>query len=280
MTIREINASIEEGEALKDISAAYTEIASLKLKKLRMEVFRSRAFFKEILNIYALVRKMAKNNSINQKKSSKKAAVVLTSNNKFYGAMDRGVIDLFLNDIKLKKPELDVFVIGHVGIQTMKALKFSNFTPIEFRRDLPDPAELVGLTTRVKNYSQVLVYYAEFETVVKQMPISVDITQMQSEAISEKLSQVKEKSQDSYIFEPEASKILAFFDSQIKQILIGETFLEIELARTGSRLILMDQAQQNADEYLDEQHVLLLKAKRSIENARILELVASMNKII
>ena len=278
MTIQEINTTIEEGKALKDVSVAYTEIASLKLKKIRQEVFKSRAFFGEVLNIYALVRKVASKKSIPESQSIRKRAIlILTSNNRFYGTMDKNVVNLFLSHkAQIPDPQVDVIVVGQGGAQNLKALGFEDFSTIVMRQDLPEPEELVSLTTRLKKYAQVLVYFAQFQTVVKQTPVVVDITQLKTIAISRELKDLDKKNRSSFIFEPEAAKILEFFDSQIKQVLIGETFLEVELARTGSRLILMDQAQHNADEYLDKQHKLFIQAKRSLDNARILELIASM----
>jgi len=71
-------------------------------------------------------------------------------------------------------------------------------------------------------------------------------------------------------------KILNFFDAQLKQVLIEQTFLETELARTSSKLISMDNAQNNADEFLEKQRIFLSQAKRSLQNTRILETITSM----
>ena len=56
MTIKEIEKLIEEGESLKAIAQAYSEIANLKIKRIRSEVERNRVFFAEISKVYGLVK--------------------------------------------------------------------------------------------------------------------------------------------------------------------------------------------------------------------------------
>lgn len=274
MTIREIQSTIEEGRALKDVALAYTEIASLTLRRIRHDVLRTRVFFSEVLNIYALVRQFASKSLISSRLKSNAegtVCVIITSNNRFFGHMDKDVIQFFLNT----KPKVsDTLVIGHGGIESLKTLKFTSFKKIEFKKDLPDPAEMAYLVTKIKEYRKVLVYYAKFQTVLKQVATFVDITQSQAQALANRLSIIE----TAFILEPEAKEILDFFDKQLRQVLLEQTFLEAELARTGSRLISMDQAQHNADEFLDEQQKFLLHAKRSLQNARILETVASMQR--
>ena len=283
MTIREINNQIEEAKALKAITGAYTEIAALKLRRIRQEVISSRSFFTEILNLFSLVRKKASKGSKNKKSEQKTAGIILTSNNRFYGHIDADLINFFERNLS-KTLKTDIFVIGRGGIQALHLRGFSHFADFIFKQDLPSPYEISQLVSKIKNYQRILIFYSQFQTVVKQNPKVVDITQQQLSAISYQLSDKEQKKSDDwrlttesfFIFEPEVSKILDFFDSQLKQILIEQTFLEAELARTGSRLIFMDQAQNNADEYLEQQEKFLNSAKRSLQNARILEIIGSM----
>lgn len=267
MTIQDINNSIDEGEALKTIATAYTEITSVRLKRIREQVIRTRAFFVEVLNIYAMLRQL------NIKKQpaliDKTASLILTSNNRFYGHIESELIKFFLTQTK----KGDIFVVGKGGREAFKTLGIP-FKSVIFKQDVPEPMELIDLVAKVKNYRSILVYFARFQTVLSQTPVMVDITQSQSRA-----ALASEKIEGSYIFEPEIPKIVEFFDNQLKQVLIEQTFLETELARTSSKLISMDQAQNNADEFLKKQHKLLIHAKRSLQNTEILEIAGSMFKI-
>ncbi|OGE17661.1 hypothetical protein A3F00_01990 [Candidatus Daviesbacteria bacterium RIFCSPHIGHO2_12_FULL_37_11] len=265
MTIKEINESVEEASALKSIASAYTEISALRLKRIRQQVLRTRAFFIEILNIYAMLRHIPMHRKI-VKPSEKKASIILTSNNRFYGHIESGVIQFFLS---YKDPG-DLYVIGKSGKESLSALNFK-FKSIIFKDDIPGAEEIVNLANMVRNYQSVLVYYARFKSVLIQVPVAVDITQTQVQAVEQ-----SQRIDEAYIFEPEVPKILNFFDAQLKQVLIEQTFLETELARTSSKLISMDNAQNNADEFLEKQRIFLSQAKRSLQNTRILETITSM----
>lgn len=274
-TIREITDTIEQGEALKSIASVYTEIASLKIKKIREQVFKTRAFFTEVSSIYAVVKELSGKSS-RATRQQKTASILITSNDRFYGHIDTELIEFFLNQ-ELKG---DVFVVGRGGKQALEVRKFTPLRPFIFKKDIPETEELINLVTRLEPYSQILVYFSEFKTIMQQVPTVRDITQSQTKIYKEAAKSELARTQTSYIFEPEAVKILAFFDSQIKRVLIDQTFLEAELARIASRLIFMDQAQHNADDFVAEENKLLYRAKRSLKNARILEIVASMKHTV
>lgn len=269
MTIREINSLIEESQTLKLIAGAYTEISSLRLQRIRTQVLQSRVFFNEILDLYALVRHIAFKKGYRPKVILKTISIILTSNNRFYGHIDTDLVKFFLSS-KIEKGE--VICIGRGGKEALNANHFTVFNSILFKKDMPDTLELANLVQKVRLNQRVYIYFAQFHSVIKQVPTVIDITQTQSQA----LKQAKYL-EGTFIFEPEVKKILDFFDTQLKQILIGQTFLESELARVGSRLISMDQAEYNADEYIKKNEQLLLNAKRSLDNTRILEMIASIN---
>lgn len=269
MTIKQILETIEEGQALKTIAGVYTEIASSRLKRIRAQVIYSRTFFEEIISIYALIKQTASKKT--ESKKLKSLSILITSNNKFYGHIDTDLVKFFLSRNKLNG---DIICIGRGGKNNLEAYGITKFNLQVFEKDLPSPEELIALTTLVKKYEQVLIYFPRFQTVLKQTPIVLDITQSQASALN-----LSNHSEEAFLFEPEVSKIIDFFDLQLKNILIEQTFLEAELARVGSRLIFMDQAQFNADKFLDVQQNLLTAAKRSVENSEILEAIFAVKKV-
>lgn len=106
-----------------------------------------------------------------------------------------------------------------------------------------------------------------------QTPTFTDITQT---------SYLKEGEEDEkntkklFIFEPELTKILDFFETQVMNLLLQQSFLESELSRTAARLVSMDQAQLNANKFILQQTMLLNKARKSESNTRLLETYASI----
>ncbi len=274
MTIRDCNTLIEEGVSLKQIAQAYGEIASLKVRKIRVEVEKNRAFFNEISKVYQIVKQQAAAKKIAINKPKKTLSIVLTSNYRFYGGIDSQVLRHFI--INTAKIATDRLVIGKTGHEYLKAMRYFNtYQQAETSKDLPSFQELNKLSPIIKNYSQVLVFYPQLITLLNQKPVITDITELpQQDLFGE---QPDKKLVASYvIFEPELKNIVEFFDSQIILLLLEQTFFESELARTASRLLAMDHAQVEANNFIKEQKMNKAHLIRGIENVQLLESVAAL----
>ena len=143
------------------------------------------------------------------------------------------------------------------------------YEPIVFNSELPTEVELAVLSKRLVDYQKVLVYYPRFMTVLSQLPSLVDITGLTA-------STTGEKGENYYIFEPEIGKILDFFEQQIMQLLLEQAFLEAELARIGTQLTTMDNAQQRAIKIIREQKGFLSVANKQHLNLQSLDIAAAM----
>lgn len=271
-TVKQINDILEEEKALKLITEAYGELAGNKLKRIRTDIEQTRIFFIEISKVFSQVKVIAgKRGVLPETKTLPTAEVILTSNSRFYGALENDLIRFFISSphqesshrFFIGKTAQDFFQQRGTGQQD----KF-----VKFKTDLPSFEELKSFTSQLTPYKKILVYYPRFQSVLIQKASLVDITQTPQSAknIQDSIENI------SFIFEPEIDKILKFFDSQITGVLIQQVFLEAELARTAARLISMDEAQQKADEALAEERTELKLAERTLENSRLLETISSL----
>ncbi len=275
MTIRQIQAILEQAESLKTISVAYTEIASAKLKKIRGLVEKNRYFLENLASVYQVVKQVANKKNILPVRNNKTISIVITSNYHFYGNVNTNLIAYFVEAMKARPT--DQIIIGKTAFEWLKSSRYNkSYTPILLSRDYPTLEELSKLVSLIKDYSQVLVFYSQLKSVMVQVPTFKDITQTvdinQVEA-----KDTKEIKHEFFIFEPELVKITDFFENQVTNLLLQGTFLESELSRTASRLISMDQAQSNADKYIYEQKVALGQVKKSVSNSRLLEIASVLS---
>lgn len=262
MTIKQIDDIIKDADGLKSLTQVLTEVSALRLKRIRKQVEGARTFFTEISSLYGMMKSMAPDISLKKKGI---VSILLTSNFRFNGHLNNEIISFFV--AQTNKLKTDCIVIGSLARQIFKGSSpVLSATYFSFQKDIPTEQELISLAEKIKGYDQILVFYSEFKTVLLQLPTIKDITQTQKKALQNAV-----KKRQAFILEPELTKILQFFDTHVKIVLLRQAFLEAELSRVATRLITMDQAQSNAQEFLDKQQILASLAKRNYENKKILE---------
>lgn len=278
MTIKQIEESLEEGESLKAITQAYSEIANLKIKRIRAEVERNRLFFAEISKIYGVVKAFALKKKVALQKPKNRLGILLTSNYRFYGNINSSLINYFLG-LTRELADVDKIVLGKGGIEYFRASKLlPTYKEILLKDDMPSGQELIDLANLCKDYNQVLVFHSRFKSLLTQQATFTDITATSLYLLeSVKVYDAKHNNDlMHFIFEPELDQILHFFDSQITTSLLESTFLESELSRTASRFISMDTAETEANKFIKNYQTLKAYVKRNLDNNTILENFASM----
>lgn len=265
--LKEIEKIIEDSQSLKLLAAVYSDVAGSKLKNIRSLIEQNRQFVSELATVFHIIKIAAEKQKIdvNQNKSGT-ANVVLTSNHRFFGGLENRLMNFYLAHLALSPGES--FVIGKTG----KVILDENPLPgtvksLIFVKDVPNTQELNSLATQLSGFEKILVYHAKMQTVLFQRPAITEIgglTDISSE-IDPRLAY--------YIFEPEIKKMVDFFDQQITKVLLGQAFLEAELARTAARLVSMEQSQRNADRAIREDDKFLIRAKANLANVRMEEAV-------
>lgn len=281
MNIRETDELIKFGDSLKLVAQAYGEIASIKIKKIRHQVEDNRLFFKEIADVYRIIRLYAQQKRLTTTKPKQTLSLLLTSNQGFYGGIDALVIRFFIESTG--KFSTDQIVIGKTGREYLKEVNYHpTFQSLEFKKDLPNSQELIFLIQVINEYRQALVFYPQLSTALVQKPVVTNITQSlitQTEYLLQLTGQGQPMAPNYVIFEPELIKILRFFDDQILNLLLQQTFFEAEVARTASRLLAMDQAQREADNFILNQKRLRSHINKDKTNNRILEIFSSLSAL-
>lgn len=276
MTIKQIDEILEEGNSLKIIAQAYSDIANLKIKRIRTEVERNRIFFEEISQVYDTVKYFAFKKKLTIKKPKNRLAILITSNYRFYGAINSSLTKYFVGTTR-ELPEVDKIIIGRAGIDYFKASKLlPKYLSVVLASDMPSPQELNNLAKYGSNYNQVQVFHSKFHSLLRQQATFTDVTAV-SYFLEEHAQNLKSNAEFMpHIFEPDLAKIVSFFDTQILTLLLEETFLESELSRTASRFIRMDEAETEANKFIKEYEKIKAFARRSLINNAILENFAAM----
>jgi ATP synthase F1 gamma subunit len=263
----DLRNDLSEITTLKFISAAFAESAAARIGKIRDAFEKNQAYFQEISGLYHLVKVSA---GVEEKLAQKKAehpktvCVALTSNHRFYGLLNMNTMETFVS--QSESMTTDRIVIGQTGEDYVKMLRYSHpYSAVIFQRDYPTDDELSTVLASLAPYNQVFLMYPKFQTMLRQTVEMVDITETPSHEELAKEDMVHE------IFEPQLSKILAFFDRQVRGLLFKRAILEAELSRTAARLLAMSAAEERADKLTKEKRMQIGKVKSTILNTQLME---------
>jgi len=263
-----LREEIKDEETLHGLASAFTEVSAAKIGVLKQKFERNRGFYQEISDLYRLVK-----SSSNPEATASKGmlSVAMTTNNRFYGVINLEVMKKFLNDTKTQ--QTDRLIVGKIGALHLQSVDFKPaFKTMVFETDVPKMSDLEQLLELAQPYQKVLLFYPQFETIYTQTPAVTDI------AYSPTGQKTDGEESLYFIFEPELPKIVDFFETQIRAILLQRVLLEMDLSVTASRLQAMSRAQEHAREVLSQRKRQLTKETHSRINARLLESLGRVKK--
>ena len=274
--ITTLKQNISESDSLKLVIDALGEVATMKLKATRKSIQQNTVFFDEIGAVYRAVQIMAEKRRLllheASPKNGRNISLLITSNAAFHGGLDSELTSYFIQAVG--KYSTDIVVIGRSGEKYLRALGFTHpYQTIIFDGDFPKTQEILDLTSNIKDYSKILVYHSKFVTVLDQQ---VEVSDLSATAEGDN----KDAPQINYLIEPELPKMLSFFEGQILSSLLESVFLESELAKTAARMVSMDTAGLHAEKILDQEKQVLLRARKNLQNIRILETFVQIKNIV
>ena len=272
-SIESIKEELQDVEVLKGISSALLEVSSIKIRGLREEFEKNRIFYDEVSQLYRDVKLSAKRKDYVDSREGfvdKEIHVAITSNQRFYGSLNRSVMDAFRLNI-VPQSGVENLVIGHTGKHYIEDTEHGPLcTYLSFSEDFPTPTETEVFLERVRSYGKVILYYPSFVNIFSQKPVTTDITYTTELEEVEVAGNVIEQ-----IYEPELPHILKFFETQVRRLLFVRIMLESELSRTAARLVKMNSTEERAGKIIKEKERELRKETTILEDIRLLETFSS-----
>lgn len=268
---------LEDLETIGFVASALFDVSAEKISRLRAAFEKNKSFYDDIAGLYQSIKQTAyERGELPQKSTTvvQTVTVAFTSNIRFYGAVNAEVMRAFIGHMK-SGAKSDYIVIGRTGKMLME-----NAPDVEkrasyyaFKEDEPTSEERKQFLKSVAPYSQVQMFYPSFLNVFSQKVVMQDITYTPHvEAVPGKTLTFD------YIFEPELSKILDFFETKVRYLLFKRAMLESELARTASRLLAMNQAQDRSQEEIIHLRRLIRRDIANFNDLRLLESFSAISK--
>lgn len=280
-----IEAEIENLFSLRGMVEAYQEIAAVRIRKTRDSVLKNRSYTSEVNTIFQQVKssykdeinKFMKKGKIKDvskisflKKNGKTVSVFIASSTGLYGDIVKKTFDLFLEQVKGQKT--DAAIIGKLGFSLFEREKLD--IPVRFF-DLPDQnidsKALAEIASFLLGYEKIRVFYSQFQSIVKQEPVLLDISgNLPLEEEKEGKTVIK------YLFEPSLQEILGFFESEIFSSIFEQTVRESSLAKFASRLVSLMDASENIKKRLKNVIIERERIRHSENNKKQLQTLTSL----
>jgi F-type H+-transporting ATPase subunit gamma len=284
VTKKELTRETEFLTILRTILETYEEIAATRMARIRSSVLASRDFLLEINAIFQQVKTsyktqieaLMKARRIKDsskltfiKRNGKTLYVFVSANTGLYGEIIRKTYDVFID--KVKKEPGDVAILGKLGLEIFKAAEMKTpLTYFEFPDNRIDNAILQRIVERIIQYERVFVFYEQFNNVVSQSPIVINIS-------GDPLPWEKGGPQARYFFEPSLEKIMEFFEKEIFASIFQQTIFESELAKFAARMVSLDLASDNTKNRLKQVTMAKNRIRHREDNRKQLEKFASMS---
>ena len=254
ITKKNLEIEINNLEGLNTLVRAYEEIAASRIKKSRDSVLRNRTFMSEINELFEEVltsyrkqiddyMRQKKTKNIKElsflNKNNKILFLLISANTGLYGSIIRRTFDLFMQ--KANDKDGDVAIIGKLGQSMWQDTKRKDkYYYFDFPDQTINNDELKKILDFLINYKNVVIFYGEFQNLVKQ-----DATYSDISGNSFKVDTKASRPIIRYYFEPSLAKILEFFEKEIFSAIFEQTVRESQLAKLASRMTLLDSASEN-----------------------------------
>ncbi len=283
ITKKYIEYEIDTISGLTSMIEAYEEIAASRIKRTRDSVLKSRDYIAEIDAIFQQVKSsykheldiLMKKGKIKDpsklsfiKRNGKSLSVLISANTGLYGDIVQKTFDLFMGHIK--NQQTDVAIIGRLGTSLVDNANIKiPYSYLEMSDQNIDQNKLEEIAAYLLKYEKIVVYYGQFQSIVKQEAIMSNIS---GNLIEEDRQEIVK-----YLFEPTLEKILAFFESQIFSSIFEQTIHESQLAKFASRMIHLAQASENTKNRLKYLSFQKKQIKHRENNRKQLEAISGMS---
>ena len=274
---RKISNEIMELKVLQTITAAYAEIASIRMRKIRDFVLENRDFlgsideiFREVLSSYkkevqSIIKGEKRGENITfLSHNGKGVAVLLSANTGLYGDIVGKTFDKFMEEVS--GGDNEVAIIGKLGASLFEQVAPNTpYTAFDYPDYNAPEEKLVEIIDHLVQYEKIFIYYGKFQSVVTQVPSVYSISAVTPSTLQES---TEAESETKYIFEPSLQKILMFFETEIFASLLDQTVRESELSKFASRITAMSKATENIRENLGKANMRKLKNSHNISNRK------------
>jgi len=262
-----------------ELTSVFEGIASMRIAQIKNQVIQASAFFNDLWHIYSQLRvdslfRFGRSTS-DVEVIEKELYIIITAEGGFSGDIDQKLITLMLKSYNKEKN--DIIVIGHHGaIQlAQRGISFKKY----FKLPVKDAnINVTPIIREVQQYKNTLVFYQEYISLMSQEVKSISLSKavQQKGADTDKADEII--SETNYIFEPSTFAVIDHLERSMLNIAVSQLILDSKLAQYASRFRAMSASHQRSDEAKADLHLQYNRAKRTLKDERLKEIINGMRK--
>ncbi|NLW23198.1 MAG: ATP synthase F1 subunit gamma [Tissierellia bacterium] len=273
---RDIKRRVKGISNIKQITKAMELIASVRLRRAREKLERTRPYYRTIYDNIRQVLSSAGNIShpyLDKREGNKTLYIVVTADRGLAGGFNSNIIKLTEEEIKDKKDSSFLITVGLKGRDYFR------------RKGYNIVHELVGMTenptfSHAKQIGQkVMEMYKEGEVDAVKIVYTKFITTISQETNmlkllpSEDLREGEEVKSSVIEYEPSPEAVLDFLIPKYIESVIYGALMESSCSQQGARRTAMENATDNAEEMLEELQLSYNRARQAAITMEITEIV-------
>lgn len=259
---------------LKNLTNVFESLASNQVAKVKHRAGLGHDFFQMIWKYYTAIRVDPKKRLLNRPETNGRTVFILISAEAgLSGDLDVRTIDAMQK--KYSPETTDIIVLGSHGANQLsqREIPYIKFFQTPESDGFINVEPIINI---VKDYSRIVVYYAEYISLGQQEVRTVDL-----------LSQIQEMGEnfeegvitdDDTIFEPSLNEIALRMEATMMNLALSQTILQSKLAQAASRFNAMTVAEDRASELLGDYKLEFHRAKRSENDKRLREVLVGIKK--
>ncbi len=263
---------------IANLTGVFETLASMKISQVKNQVLEAQQFFAELWSMYRQIRvdSLFRFGREQEKvEIDKELFIIITSEGGFSGDIDQKLLDWMLKQYSAEKQ--DIVVVGHHGaIQlAQQGISYQKYFKLPSKDQDINVAPLVKY---IRKYRQTTVFYQSYVSLMVQDIKKIELQKAVQEAGSKVINDEDIIDERTYIFEPSNFAVVAHLESSMIEISLSQAILESKLAQYASRFRSMSTAKERAVDERKSLHLQYNRAKRSVADERLKEMINGMKK--
>lgn len=265
---------------LVQLTSSFEGIASMRIAQIKNQVLQSTKFFNELWSIYSQLNvdderfRFGRDSGVT-KVIAKDLYIIITAEGGFSGDIDQRLVQTMLQVYDPAKN--DIIVVGSHGATQLSQ------RGIAYRKYFKMPSKdqninVAPIIRDVQRYRSATLFYQEYISLMNQEVKHIELSAAVKQRGTTSDSSDDTINERTYIFEPSPYDVAAYLERSMMQIAVSQVIWESKLAQYASRFRAMSASHQRADEMKQELHLSYNKARRSVKDERLKEIINGLKK--